>query len=183
MSKNRKQFKASPLKKEEKEKQTPSKSITRLVITNIITLIAGLVILNIYAKRTEIAWLQEMLKSNYETIKQYPDATIDQRLGMKLGFNYAYLKHVKDNTPEDAVILFPPREIILKQPTQFTTAEFSPIWIHSFIYPRKVIMDGTEITTPITHVAVMNGWGYDKLAYQVENKHENAIYPINYPSN
>lgn len=184
MSKNKKQFKASSSKNREKEIQTTSKSFTKVVIVNVVSLIVGLIILNYYSKRTDIEWLHNtLLKSNYETIKKYPNATFDERLGLKLGFNYAYLKYIHDNTPEDAVILFPTRDVILKQPTQFKEAEFSLQWIHSFVYPRKVVIDGTETKDQITHVAIMNGWGYDKLTYQVENQHENAIYPINYPSN
>jgi len=182
MSKSKKQFK-SPSINTEKEKTTQSKSFTKIILVNVISLVVGCIILNYYSKRNEIEWLKDMLKSNYEIIKKYPNATVDERLGIKLGFNYAYLKYVRDNTPEDAVILFPTRDIILKQPTQFTEADLSQQWIYSFIYPRKVLIEGTGATDKVTHIAIMNGWGYDKLPYQVENKHENAIYPINYPSN
>ncbi|MDR0349583.1 MAG: hypothetical protein LBH90_08865 [Tannerella sp.] len=183
MSKNKKQLKSSSPKITGNEKQTRPESYIRIFWVNVISLIVGCIVLNYYAKRVEIEWLQDMLEGNYEIIKKYPDATVDERLGIKLGFNYAYLKHVCDNTPEDAVILFPPRDIILKQPTQFTEAELSQQWIYSFVYPRKVVIDGTGATDRVTHIAIMNGWGYDKLSYQVENKHENAIYPVNYPVN
>ncbi|MDR1886896.1 MAG: hypothetical protein LBQ70_03175 [Prevotellaceae bacterium] len=166
----------------DKKNIKPENKLLKIIVLNIAMLIVSGLILNYYMGRTEIKWIHTMLTSNYKIITQNPKATFDERLSMKLGFNYMYLNSVCRNTPDTAVILFPKRDVFLKQPTNFTDAEFGRIWISNFVYPRKAVIDEdtTGINRPITHVAIVNGWGYDKLNYQVSgSRPENTVLPVN----
>ncbi|MDR2929005.1 MAG: hypothetical protein LBV41_12525 [Cytophagaceae bacterium] len=158
---------------------TEKKSWKNVLIINIVLIVVGALFLNYYTKRPEIVWIyRNLLAANYATIQKHPDATLDERLASKLKFNYVYLAYVRDNTPDTAVILFPKRDVILKQPTKFNDAELSGVWISSFIYPRKAVIDSDASTENITHIAVMNGWGYDRLNYSVANPPENCVLPV-----
>ncbi len=58
-------------------------------------------------------WVVEgLILKNLQVIRQYPDLSIEQKRAAKLGFDYAFLDYTKKNTPDDAVILFPPNSAL-----------------------------------------------------------------------
>ena len=61
-------------------------------------------------------WLLSMLRSNAELIHRYPNLTTRQKNEAKQGFPFSFMDFVKVNTPPDAVILFPPRDTLLRIP-------------------------------------------------------------------
>jgi hypothetical protein len=94
----------------------------------------------------------------------------DQRLEVKLGFTAKYLHMLRDSTPSNAVILMPPDSIFFPGDT---TSRFNPLirnrrWVAYFIYPRKIVYeeekDSLALYKNVTHVAVVNYWGYGQAA-------------------
>ncbi len=131
-------------------------------------------------------WLSgTVIKGNLELIKKYKDLTFEQKLEAKLGFSMTYLNFVKNNTPADAVILLPPRELI-KNSTDKTKLDkniANKIWVSNFLYPRVVIYEDEKETSPfyskITHIGVINGWGYHLVNYDVTNKQALTVLKVN----
>ncbi|MDR0605404.1 MAG: hypothetical protein LBG80_13975 [Bacteroidales bacterium] len=130
-----------------------------------------------------------LMKGNYETIQQYDTLSLDQKWEAKLGYTGAYWIYIRNNTPEDAVILFPTHDIFMPEgkTTLFVGEPINKISISRFLHPRKVVQYN-EIETnrygkQLTHVAIANGWGYDYLEYPVANKIDNTVLPIKQTEN
>jgi len=134
-------------------------------------------------------WLsEEFVARNLEMIQKYPNLSEKEKGEMKLGFDFTYIDYVKTNTPENAIILFPPPSITLKdstpdQPKFRITGGgiYTRLWDQYYLYPRKVVFasDSTNpLLSKITHVAVVNYWGYDKLKYNVAQKSRLGVYPL-----
>lgn len=126
-----------------------------------------------------------LLKGNMEIIKQYPKLPIEKKFEMKLGMSYTYLNFLKNQTPENAVILFPTAEEFFPKDkkTPFSGEPFNKVWASRFLYPRKLVYQ-SELETnrygkEITHVAIVNGLGFDKLDYVPSEKFEHGVLPIN----
>lgn len=130
-----------------------------------------------------------LMKGNYKVIRENRKLTPDQRLEAKIGINYAYWKFLKENTPEDAVILYPTTQIFFPkdQKSHFTGEPANKTMAARFLHPR-ILVYPTETETSrfgkqITHVAIVNGWGYDYLEYEVSNRSEIAVLPLKKPGN
>ncbi len=102
--------------------------------------------------------------------------TQDQKSQIKLGSNYFYLNTIKNTTPEDAIILFPDSETFKFEHDQISFSNEINIkgWASYFVYPRKIVYEReknvNELYSQISHVAIVNGWGYHKLNYQVDQQ-------------
>ena len=129
-------------------------------------------------------WAYNMLKRNTETIRHYSATTTDNRFEMKLGLAHVYLRYLKENTPENAVILLPPKEAFFPKGEEhiFSGEPYNKLWATRFLYPRRVIIPSELGVTPwsekITHVAIVNGRGYEYLDYEVEQKAPHTVLPI-----
>jgi hypothetical protein len=124
------------------------------------------------------------MKGNYETIKKYKHLPLDRKWEEKLGYTFVYWKHLRDNTPEDAVILYPTHDIFFPagKKSRFVGEPASKIQALRFLYPRKLVYH-TETETNrygknLTHVAIVNGWGYEYLEYVIDNKVDDTVLPI-----
>jgi hypothetical protein len=56
-------------------------------------------------------------------------------------------------------------------------------WVEYFIFPRLCVGEdekatGSELFAKVTHVAIVNGWGYDKLHYSPKNRIREMVLPI-----
>lgn len=112
----------------------------------------------------------------------------DIKYQAKIGIDYAVLKFIKENTPEDAVIIFPPNDVIT-QKTQYLslrqelTMKAFPSY---FLYPRKIVYEREKGRNPLyekaNYVFILHGWGYDKLNYKVSDNQAVNILPIHNPS-
>ena len=133
------------------------------VAKNIFAVVIVLFLLNKFVLDVQPGynWAYNMLQKNLETIRHYSRTTTDNRFEMKLGLSHVYLRYVKESTPENAVILLPGKEAF---------------------YPRRVIIPSELGKTPwsekITHVAIVNGRGYEYLDYEVEQKAPHAVLPM-----
>ena len=126
--------------------------------------------------------------ANFQQILTYPDLTREQKLEIKCRFDYRYLNYISKNTPTDAVILFPELKTFFPegQKSDFNNRGAwgvkNKAWSTYFLYPRKVVYEYERTSSPdysrITHVAIVNGWGYERLNYAVSNKQKYHILPI-----
>jgi len=102
---------------------------------------------------------------------RYDSLNYDRRLEVKLGFTAKYLHMLRDSTPADAVILMPPDSIFFPKDTtsRFIQQVRNRRWVAYFIYPRKVVYqeerDTLALYKQITHVAVVDYWGYQEAAH------------------
>jgi hypothetical protein len=71
-----------------------------------------------------------------------------------------------------------------------TTPEFNLLnsseWMEYFLFPRLCISEDEKDKKPelyrkITHVAIVNNWGYDKLKYEPNGKPSATVLPIESP--
>lgn len=114
--------------------------------------------------------LNTMLKGNLETIEKYPDLNAQQRLEMKWGGGeISYIFQIKNQTPETAVVLLPPKEVLLG--VGFKNSHELP-WLTYFVYPRKVVYENDTATSSLyaqaDYLVSINGWGLDKLSAPIE---------------
>ena len=112
--------------------------------------------------------------------------TLEDKMGYKVGL-YPLLKYVKEQTPENAVILLPPGDESISNNSKWNFI-YEPEWVEYFIYPRLCVATGYEKNQPelskrLTHVLIVEGKGYDKLKYDVplEQRVQETILPINSP--
>ena len=158
-------------------------TIPVIILRNIIVVTIAFFIVLACQKSEGYDWVYKyLLKKNMEIIHKYKNSTIDLRYEMKLGYTYVYLRFLRDQTPDTAVILMPGAEIICSPngKNNFSKDMANKLWATRFLYPRKIIYDKERnAQDQITHVAIINYWGYDKLPYRVDKQEENTVLPVN----
>jgi hypothetical protein len=117
--------------------------------------------------------------------EQYKDRSYDDRLAVKLGYNFTYLQLLRSRTPETAVILMPPDSIFRTTDDEHLFIDrwiTNRGWASYFVYPRRLVYSDALATKPSalspTHVAIVHYWGYDKLAYPVDKKYAYDVMPF-----
>lgn len=173
--------------------QNPQKShiLVRIGKQFVVALVGLILIVQIKESSDGYKWVYEgLLKGNLELIKKYPNLSVDERYQMKMGFPLVYLNYIKQNTSDSAVILFPEVRFFsdTKDPKQDLSGigdwGFTKYAYYRFLYPRKVVLEPEIEKSPffekVTHVAIINGWGYDYLKYSVPEEHRvyNTILSI-----
>ena len=105
------------LKSNNQHTPKPYNVITRYVIRNV--LVFGLFILIIYLLyflNPGYKWLVNgPILQNWRIVWSYPHLELDKKYEAKLGFDYEYINLIKQNTPENAVLLMPGKEIFEKK--------------------------------------------------------------------
>lgn len=156
------------------------------VVKNMVALIVALFLLNkfVISIQPGYNWAYNMLQKNLEYTRLYAQTTTDNRFEMKLGLSHVYLRYLKENTPENAVILLPPKEAFYPEGEEriFSGEPYNKLWATRFLYPRRVVIPSELGVTPwsekITHVAIVNGRGYEYLDYEVPQKTPHIVLPI-----
>lgn len=183
-----------PPKKKSKKTTEKKKFVLPSIVKNFLILGGVLLLFNTLKEQVPgYKWVAETLVAKTpEQLEKFKDLTYDQKMEGKLGFAYKYFKFINENTPEDAILLFPPDTMIRpkgqvhhskKGMNGYST---NPRWVSYFIYPRKVVYEDRKDQQPelyknVTHVAVMNSWGYEKLPYRVGKKNQFSIMPMKLP--
>jgi hypothetical protein len=112
-----------------------------------------------------------------------PELTLEDKRLFKIE-DYWYIQFIRDHTPMNAVILLPPKSAV------DSTAEFNFInsseWMEYFMFPRLCISEDEKNTKPelyskVDYVAIVNGWGYDKLHYVPQTHPSEGIFPVEKP--
>lgn len=108
-------------------------------------------VLFLYKNFPSYQWLKdELIKENLKMIKKYPRLGMDEKLQAKIGYDYAVLKMIKDSTPVDAIILFPPKDtcaaIRAAEKAQNLNGGgiASKLWCDYYLYPRKVVYESSN---------------------------------------
>ena len=85
-------------------------------------------------------------------------------------------------TPENAVILYPDSKDFREKGSPFTQNIDNKIYATRFLYPRKLILESERKTgkykNEITHVAIVNGKGMEKLPYPVDTEFQHGVLPL-----
>ncbi|MBT8326521.1 MAG: hypothetical protein KJP21_02280 [Bacteroidia bacterium] len=180
----RPQKKVAPPKQSKSEKK-PS---TGIPFINNIVVVFVFVILVVIVKdaNTGYKWMSDtLIKLNMKRIKMYKNSTFEEKQVAKMGYNVQFLNYVSDNTPEDAIILMPPDSIIQQEgvASDFDKHMRNKVWVSYFLYPRKVVFEKEKETSTLydkaTHIAVINGWGYEKLPHITGNRSKHAVFALN----
>lgn len=156
------------------------------VVKNLLAVVVVAFLLNklVLGLQPGYNWAYNMLKGNLEVAQNYAQTTTDERYEMKLGLSHVYLRYLKENTPPDAVILLPGKEAFYPEGQEriFSGEPYNKLWATRFLYPRRVIIPPELGVTPwskkITHVAIVNGIGYEYLDYEVPKKVPYIVLPV-----
>lgn len=148
---------------------------------------AMLLVLLTFSKSPSYKFVNLLLINNIKHIKQYPDWNFDQKMQWKMGMDYNFLMTIKQNTPEDAVILFPTAEVFHQEGSPFHGELYNKIYSGRFIYPRKIVLENeletSKYAKELTHVAIVNGQGGQYLPYLIPSSFQNGVLPIHEPDN
>jgi len=165
------------------KKEDGSKSLAFLsaIFFNLIG--GGLAVMFLYIIFSNVQgydWLYNtMLKNNFETIEKYPNLTIPERYEAKWGGEIGYINRIKQQTPDSAIILVPPKKILTQ--AGFKSAVELP-WLTYFVYPRKVVYeddkDSSKLYSHVNYVLAVNGWGFDKVNYRIDKPEAFMILPM-----
>lgn len=134
-------------------------------------------------------WVINLLSGNLETISKYPNLTTEEKQKAKIPGESAIMNFYKKNTPENAIILMPPPNVIseTKELRNLSSANLnSKGYATYFVYPRKLVYPSDIEQNPslkdsVTHIAIMNYSGYESLSYKVSKKQKFAILPVKTP--
>lgn len=131
---------------------------------------------------------RDLIGENLKFINKNPNITENQKLESKFGVDAYVINQIKKATPEDAVLLFPPYEIIINDTSQLQFKRDqggvkARNWLVYYLYPRKIQYLKPTETQPtedqkITHIICMNNWGYDLLNYEVSQRQIFEVLPI-----
>jgi hypothetical protein len=111
-----------------------------------------------------------------------------QKMQTKFGIDAAALDYIKQNTPENAIILIPPGSVLMADSASFQfKKDLGGIkvrnWALDLLYPRKLVYcdekDKNKFFKQISHVVVMDGWGFEFLNYQSDTKNNFDVLSIN----
>jgi|LWDU01.1.fsa_nt_gi hypothetical protein len=132
-----------------------------------------------------------LLKNNIKMLqdKKVKRMNLNQKYESKLGFDYRFLKHIADNTPENAIILMPPDSIIFPKKGRIffnksmkSASIRNKSWASYFVYPRKLVYEkineNSKYVDKATHVAIVNHWGYHKLKNPPRQRQQFAVIPL-----
>jgi hypothetical protein len=150
-----------------------------------VAFLTGFFLLKAMESNAGYKWAYTMLTSNMKLIRTSPHLSLREKNEMKLGADFAYLWFLKEATPENAVILYPSADDFYPpdKTSPFKQGIHNKIWALRFLYPRLLVlpseMETSRYAAEITHVAIVNGRGYERLNYPVDSKQEFGILPLN----
>jgi len=149
-------------------------------------LLIGVIIWQFNRKEGYYNWfINDLVKSNLQFI--YGDGselTYDQKSEAKIGRSYFFLNLIKQSTPQDAIILFPNSDVFgdPSNKVKFNGFMNRKGYVSYFLYPRRVVYESekgkNEMYNKVSHIAIVNNWGYNKLDYTVSSKIPYSVLPI-----
>jgi hypothetical protein len=108
----------------------------------------------------------------------------DTKYEAKVGTEFMILKEIRDNTPPNAIILFPP-PIVLTQKTTYLSLRYEigmKPWASHFLYPRTIVYEQEKGKNPFydkaQYIFILHGWGFDHLDYEPQQRNLVDILPI-----
>jgi hypothetical protein len=108
----------------------------------------------------------------------------DTKYEAKIGTEFLVLKQIRDNTPPNAVILFPP-PLVLTQKTSYLSLRYEigmKPWAAHFLYPRTIVYEQEKGKNPFydkaQYIFILHGWGFDHLDYEPRQRNLVDILPL-----
>lgn len=108
----------------------------------------------------------------------------DTKYEAKVGTEFMVLKQIRDNTPPNAIILFPP-PLIINQKTTYLSLRYEigmKPWASHFLYPRTIVYEQEKGKNPFydkaQYIFILHGWGFDHLDYEPAQRNLVDILPI-----
>jgi hypothetical protein len=108
----------------------------------------------------------------------------DTKYEAKLGIEYMFLKFIREATPKNAIILFPPSNV-LTQKTDYLTLKgevTTKTWVSHFLYPRTIVYEQEKGKNPYykkaQYIVVLHGWGFDHLDYTPSQRNTVDVLPL-----
>lgn len=161
-----------------------SRMITKKILLNLAAVVWVVGLLWFCCLEPGYQHIKNIEEGYFHFAKRNPGLSLEDRYAVQWGGIYTLLRHVKENTSEDAVIYLP-------SATHFTKDAWSDLFYnhHSetklvatrFLYPRKVVTEQEFATygmfLPITHIIVVGAGGRDVLPYSVGDINF-AVFPI-----
>lgn len=113
------------------------------------------------------------------------DISDERKHELRLGFDYQLVEMIRQQTPDDAIIIFPPDSVFLGDQLNSKGAwgAKSRVWSTYFLYPRILIAEEDqekfpELYAQATHVMVVNSWGYHKTPEFKGQKRLFGVLPL-----
>ena len=127
-----------------------------------------------------------LIKNTYNSAEQIRGLTTEQKIESKMGFDAKLLLFIKQQTPEDAIILMPPKDKVKRKKdggnfSNDSASITNKAWASYFVFPRKLIYDGSEsiYRDKVTHVAIVDMWGYEYAqSIPVENRQNYSVIKL-----
>ena len=171
-----------------KEVGKPSEESNKMlkIGKNILVLILTIFIITQIKQNVGYNWvLDTLVSSNLKTINKNKHLSGKQKLEAKMGFTARYFNIINENTPDSAIIIFPPDSVLKVKSKEVRLDKYivTKAWSNYFVYPRKLIYQDEkemypELYAKATHVAIMNDWGYELLGYNVQNRSSFTILSL-----
>lgn len=158
----------------------------RWAVRNILFFIVSLLFLMVLFRHyPAYHWVYaDLLKKNMVQKIKYPHLTFDQKMLIKLGYDYQFLMYVRESTPKDAIILYPSSAAFHKKGSPFTQEIDNKIWATRFLYPRKLVLESEMKTNKyaggITHVVVVNREVPSKLLLSPDSIPPHVVLSVHY---
>ena len=131
-------------------------------------LLIMLVLIGIYLLLAAVPGYKNMrdrfVLGNLKFILKNPALDYPEKMRIKFPRDYPFVMFVKQNTPDTAVIVMPPKSV--KSVFKKTHGAQNKIWDEYFLYPRKLLYADEQdnpLMQKITHIMIINNWGYDFL--------------------
>jgi hypothetical protein len=143
----------------------------------------------IFRENKGYQWVwNSLIQENLKLISKNKYATDAQKMQAKFGIDAAVIDYIAQKTPKDAIILFPPNQVLMNDSASYKFLKQqggikNRYWTTDLLYPRKLVyfdeLDKNIWKDAITHVVVFDGWGLQYLSYTPENITNFEVYPIN----
>jgi len=174
-------------KKSLKVKQAKTKYFLWLIKNFFFAAVAALLIKMVVYPFGEDNTLLHGIYKDMRKISKFPfSTTLDQRYTALLKSTYTYFMLIKNNTHENAVILYPEYESFFPENEKhvFNHPGISnKMWVIRFLYPRKIItsseLESSSYKDKITDVAIVNGRGREFLPYELTKEANFGVAPLN----
>jgi hypothetical protein len=142
--------------------------------------ISGIIAMLLFQSVEGYDWLlNTMLANNLKTIEQYPNLTVPQKYEAKWGGEIGYTFRIKDATPDDAIILMPPKQNLIDAGLK---GSVDLPHMTYFLYPRKVVFADDTLSAPLisqaNYIVCVNGWGLDKFPTPISNPQPFMVLPL-----
>jgi len=156
------------------------------LIRNLGTLVISLIVLYIlFHFHKGYQWVyNDLMTNSIELNKRFSYTTYNDRMEAKLGDNFYYLRFLKENTPDNAIIILPPDSVFFlpNSELKFNNLITDIKWSSYFVYPRKLVYENHHKNTTLyrnaTHRCILNYYGYQFLPYQVDKQVPITILPL-----